>query len=128
MKASLTATAATRWLAVFLFAIAMARVESSVVFYLRTMIDRIEPYQPNPLPVFGGFAKAELIREAATLVMLATAGWLAGRNARARFGYFGLAVPVGDVARQMCWPPGKPSVPGDAAFLRRSLWQTACRP
>ena len=35
-----------RWAVVVLFAEAMAWVESAVVFYLRTMIDRIEPYQP----------------------------------------------------------------------------------
>ena len=45
---------------VVLYAVAMAWVESAVVFYLRTMIDRIEPYQPDPLPVIGGFAPVEL--------------------------------------------------------------------
>ncbi len=55
-------TDARRWLTVTVFATAMAWVEAAVVFYLRTMIDRIEPYQPNPLPQFTGFAKAELVR------------------------------------------------------------------
>lgn len=87
----------SRWLAVVVFALAMAWVESSLVFYLRTMLDRIEPYQPNPLPISSGFAKAELVREVATMVMLATVGWLAGRNARARFGYFMLAFGVWDI-------------------------------
>jgi hypothetical protein len=86
-----------RWLVVVLFALAMAWVESAVVYYLRTMIGRIEPYQPNPLPIFGGLGKAELIREAATLVMLATAGWLAGWNFRARFAYFLIAFGVWDI-------------------------------
>ena len=75
----------------------MAWVESSLVFYLRTMLDRIEPYQPNPLPISSGFAKAELIREIATMVMLAAVGWLAGRNTRVRFGYFVLAFGVWDI-------------------------------
>ena len=44
---------------------AMAWVESAVVYYLRTMIDRIEPYQPNPLPVVGGFGPVEMVRELA---------------------------------------------------------------
>src|SRR6266850_628445 len=43
-----------RWFTVAVFAVAMAWVESAVVFYLRTMINRIEPYQPTPLPVAGG--------------------------------------------------------------------------
>jgi hypothetical protein len=68
-----------------------------VVFYLRTMIDRIQPYQPNPLPQFTGLAKAELVRELATLVMLATVGWLAGRNNRSRTGYFLIAFGVWDI-------------------------------
>src|SRR6266481_641278 len=63
---------ANRWLTVVIYAIAMAWVESAVVFYLRTMVDRIDPYQPNPLPVIGRFGTAEVVREAATLVMLLT--------------------------------------------------------
>ena len=40
-----------RWLLVALYAAAMAWVESAVVFYLRVMIDRVEPHQSNPLPM-----------------------------------------------------------------------------
>src|SRR5262245_43389925 len=87
----------SQWGVVALFAIAMAWVEAAVVFYLRTMLDRIEPYQPNPLPEFGGLAKAELIRELATLIMLAIVGWLAGRTARSRVGYFLIAFGVWDI-------------------------------
>lgn len=79
------------------YAIAMAWVESAVVFYLRSMINRIEPYQPDPLPVIGGFALVELTREAATLVMLFAVGWLAGRTWRARLGYFAIAFGVWDI-------------------------------
>jgi hypothetical protein len=89
---------------------AMAWVESAVVFYLRTLIDRIEPYQPNPLPVIGNLGHAELVREAATLVMLLTVGMLAGRNWRSRLGYSAVAFGVWDICyyvflRMMCgWP------------------------
>src|SRR5438309_1845791 len=41
----------SRWFTVVIYATAMAWVESAVVFYLRTMVDRIDPYQPNPLPI-----------------------------------------------------------------------------
>ena len=75
----------------------MAWVESAVVFYLRTMIDRIDPYQPNPLPVIGGFASVELPREFATLVMLFAVGVLAGRTWRARIGYTVIAFGVWDI-------------------------------
>ncbi|MBI5766179.1 MAG: hypothetical protein HZA93_00170 [Verrucomicrobia bacterium] len=79
------------------FAIAMAWVESAVVFYLRRLVDRIEPYQPNPLPVAGDIGGAELVRELATMVMLGTVGWLAGRSGRARFGYFVAAFGLWDI-------------------------------
>ncbi|MBI5350473.1 MAG: hypothetical protein HZB77_14350 [Chloroflexi bacterium] len=87
-----------RWLLVALYAAAMAWVESAVVFYLRVMIDRLEPHQPNPLPMtvfdFGG---VELVREAATLIMLLAVGYLAGKTTRARFGYALIAFGVWDI-------------------------------
>jgi hypothetical protein len=86
-----------RWLTVVAFAIAMAWVESAVVYYLRTMIDRIDPYQPNPLPMIGRLGPVELVREAATMVMLLTVGALAGRNWRVRLGYSAVAFGVWDI-------------------------------
>jgi hypothetical protein len=97
-------------LIVFAFATAMAWVEAAVVFYLRSMMDRLEPYQPDPLPALGGFGSVELPREFATLVMLFTAGWLAGRTWRARLGYAAIAFGVWDIfyyvfLKVMCgWP------------------------
>jgi len=99
-----------RWLTVVIFAVAMAWVESAVVYYLRTMIDRIEPYQPNPLPIIGGLGPAEMVREAATMVMLLTVGILAGRNWRSRLGFTAMAFGVWDIfyyvfLRLICgWP------------------------
>lgn len=86
-----------RWLTVVAFAIAMAWVESAVVYDLRTMVNRIDPYQPNPLPWVGNLGGVELIREAATMVMLLTVGMLAGRSWRARLGYSALAFGVWDI-------------------------------
>lgn len=99
-----------RWGTVVVFAIAMAWVESAVVFYLRTMIDRIEPYQPNPLPIIGYLGPVELAREAATLLMLLTVGLLAGGTWRSRLGYAAIAFGVWDIfyyifLKLMCgWP------------------------
>jgi len=99
-----------RWLLVFIFAVAMAWVEAAVVFYLRTMIDRVEPHQPNPFPVIGGFAPTESVREAATLVMLLMVGLLAGRTQRSRLGYAAVAFGIWDIfyyvfLKKMCdWP------------------------
>ena len=86
-----------RWWLVVVFAAAMAWVEAAVVFYLRSLMHRIEPYQPDPLPVMGGFASVELPREFATLVMLFVVGWLAGRTWRARLGFFALAFGIWDI-------------------------------
>ena len=86
-----------RWWMVVIYAGAMAWVESAVVFYLRSMMHRIDPYQPDPLPVIGGFARVELPREFATMVMLLAVGFLAGRTWRARIGYTVIAFGVWDV-------------------------------
>ena len=86
-----------RLLVVAVFAIAMAWVEAAVVFYLRRMADRIDPYQPNPLPLADDIGRAEVIREAATIVMLLAVGWLAGRVWRTRLGFFVAAFGVWDI-------------------------------
>lgn len=110
MKSFLLNPNKTRWLTIVTFAIAMAWVESAVVFYLRTHIDRIVPYQNYPLPVVGGFGFAELVREFATLVMLLTVGILAGETWRVRIGYSAIAFGVWDIfyyifLKVMCdWP------------------------
>ena len=99
-----------RWLTVVSFALAMAWVESAVVFYLRTLVDRLEPYQSMPLPMATGLGSAELVREAATLVMLFIVGVLAGKTWRARLGYSAIAFGVWDIfyyvfLKAMCdWP------------------------
>ena len=99
-----------RWWAVVVFAIAMAWVEAAAVFYLRSMMDRIVPYQPDPLPIVRGFASVELPRECATMIMLLTVGGLAGRTWRARLGYAAVAFGIWDIfyyvfLKIMCgWP------------------------
>jgi len=87
----------TRWAVVVCFAIAMAWVEAASVLYIRTLVNRIEPYQVNPLPLNGPLGNVELCREAATLVMLAAVGVLAGRTWRRRAGYAALAFGVWDI-------------------------------
>lgn len=87
----------TRYPTVVLFAIAMAWVESAVVFDLRTMVDRIQPHQPDPLPLIGKLGPVELVREFATMVMLFTVGVLAGNTWRARLGYSLVAFGVWDI-------------------------------
>lgn len=86
-----------RWVIVVVFAISMAWVEAASVFYIRSLVDRIEPYQVNPLPINDALGTVELWREAATLVMLATLGMLAGRTWRRRMGYAAIAFGAWDI-------------------------------
>ena len=86
-----------RWFIVVAFAVGMAWVEAASVYYLRAMVDRIEPYQANPLPIRGILGEVELVREAATLVMLLTIGMLAGRTWTKRLGYTAIAFGVWDI-------------------------------
>ena len=87
----------TRWVIVIVFAIAMAWVEAASVFYIRALVDRIEPYQADPLPIHGTLGNVELWREASTLVMIATLGLLAGRTWRRRAAYAALAFGAWDI-------------------------------
>ncbi len=85
------------WLVVILFAVAMAWVEAASVDHIRVVVDRIVPYQQNPLPVGGVLGAVELVREASTLIMLLTVGILAGRAWHERLGYSALAFGVWDI-------------------------------
>jgi len=90
----------TRLAIVAVFAIAMAWLEAASVFYIRSLVDRIEPNQANPLPLepmTGALGYVELWREAATLLMIATVGLLAGRTWRHRAGYAAVAFGVWDI-------------------------------
>ena len=86
-----------RWMLVVTFAAGMAWVEAACVYYLRVMVDRVEPYQPDPLPIRGILGEVELVREGATLLMLAMTGMLAGRTWRARLGYAAIAFGSWDI-------------------------------
>ena len=86
-----------RWLGVVTFAAGMAWVEAACVYYLRVMVDRVQPYQPDPLPIRGILGEVELAREGATLLMLAMVGMLAARRWRARLGYAAIAFGVWDI-------------------------------
>src|SRR4030088_1022162 len=89
--------ARARWFVVVVFAIGMAWVEAASVYYLRVMVDRIDPYHKNRLPIRGVLGQVELVREAATLVMLVTLGMLAGRTRRAQLGHTAVAFGVWDI-------------------------------
>jgi len=81
---------------VTLFSIAMAFLESAVVIYIRELL-----YPGGfsfPLaPMEGHLAITEILREAATIIMLAAVGVLAGRNFAVRFAWFIFAFAVWDI-------------------------------
>jgi hypothetical protein len=115
-----------RWTAVVLFAIAMAVVEAAVVTYLRTLVDRVDPYQPGPLAAPARLMRIEVAREVATLVMLGASAWLAGREWRARLGYFLIVFGVWDISYYAFLAPmsGWPRSPldWDVLFLIPLPW------
>jgi len=88
---------ALTWVVVLVFALGMAWVEAACVFYIRTLVDRIEPYQALPLPDSAVLGSAELVRELATLVMLGTTGWLAGTTWRSRLAFATIAFGFWDI-------------------------------
>jgi hypothetical protein len=115
-----------RWGVVVLFALAMAWMESATVLYLRTLVGRIDPYQAMPLPPHPVLGNVELIRELATLLMLSTVGWLAGRDFRTRFSYTLIAFGIWDIfyyvflAMTSPWP--KSVMDWDVLFLIPLPW------
>jgi hypothetical protein len=105
-----SASRRTAWVLVATFAVAMAWVEAACVYDLRVLVDRLQPYQANPLPISGALGTIELAREAATLVMLAVVSCLAGGTVRARLAYGAIAFGTWDIfyyvwLKVMCgWP------------------------
>lgn len=84
------------FIVVSIFAIAMGFLESAVVIYLR------EIYYPDgfkfPLaPIDPQIAITEVFREAATMIMLITAGILAGKSVVSRFAWFLYSFAVWDI-------------------------------
>jgi hypothetical protein len=75
----------------------MAWVEAAAVFYIRSFVGRIDPFQTNPLPLHDILGRTELIREAATLLMLISIGWLAGHTLRTRLAYSLITFGVWDI-------------------------------
>lgn len=86
-----------------IFAVAFAWVESAVVIYLREIffdgvfkfpliINRVEGHRMVDPMVWTEFG-----REIATIVMLLSVGWMAGRNGRQRFSFFMIAFGLWDI-------------------------------
>jgi hypothetical protein len=83
--------------AVAVYALAMAYMESAVVAYLREMYGITDIAHDLPR-MSGRIAAIETGREAATVIMLLTVGWIAGRRLQDRLGYFVFAFGLWDIA------------------------------
>ncbi len=95
MRGGRRAAATLAWVAAF--SVAFAFVEASVVIYLRAL------YYPEgfafPLKVIpAGYLRVEIAREAATIVMLAALGVIAGWRPWEKFGFFLFAFGLWDIA------------------------------
>jgi hypothetical protein len=98
---------------VIAYAVAMAFLESAVVVYLQRalgiQVGALFPLQ-DPTGV-GDLAAIEAGREAATLVMLAAIGWLAGRSSLERLAWTAVAFGTWDILYYawlwvfIGWPP-----------------------
>jgi len=87
--------------AIGIFAIAMAALESAVVVYLRAL------YYPDGFSVAfklidPNILSVEIIREMATLIMLVSIAFLAGKTTKQRIAYFLLTFAVWDIS-YYCW-------------------------
>ena len=82
-----------RFVCVSIYAIAMAFLEAAVVAYLRALLDIGDDHVS-----LGPYVAIEVGREVATLVMLVTVGWMAGRHGVERWAYGLFAFGVWDVA------------------------------
>jgi hypothetical protein len=100
MRLSDNAGMLKRTMIVTTFALAMAYLESAVVVYLQRAL-LMTPATLFPLrdqTSLGGLGSIEVGREVATLVMLATIGWLAGRTSIERLAWTSLAFGIWDIA------------------------------
>lgn len=86
-----------KFVPILFFAIAMACIEAATVVYLRDvfgindLMRDIPLYNPKIAPI-------ELCRELATLVMLLTLGWAAGKSLQSRLSFALFAFGVWDIA------------------------------
>jgi hypothetical protein len=82
---------------VIAFAIAMGFLEAAVVVYIRALYYPEGFSFPMVVVPFSTIGVVEIWREAATIVMLAGIGFLAGKNNFQRFAYFMLSFGIWDI-------------------------------
>lgn len=115
----------SRILIVSIFAIAMALLETAVVIYLREIMYP-EGFKFPLEPIPPGITLTEILREAATLVMLVTIGLLAGKSFSQRFAWFIYSFAIWDIFYYVflwvliSWPES--IMTWDVLFLIPATW------
>jgi hypothetical protein len=96
-------SAVRNWVWVVVFAIAFACLESAVVVYLREIYFKAGFSFPlivkweNGKHVIDPLIRIELVREIATVIMLVSVGWIAGKNRFQNFCFFMIAFGIWDI-------------------------------
>jgi hypothetical protein len=85
-------------MAVVAFGVAMGYLEATVVVYLRAAIDAGVVIAAQDPATLGTFEALEMAREAATVVMIAGVGWLAGRTRLERLAWAAVVFGLWDIA------------------------------
>ena len=113
--------------AVIVFAVAMGYLESAVVVYLRGALGLAMSSLPTDTSTgLAQFESTEAARELATLVMIATAGWLAGRAGWERLAWSAVIFGTWDIVYYAGlfvisgWPPSLDT--WDVLFLVPVPW------
>ncbi len=121
-------SAAPRLIPLFVFAVAMGWLEAVVVVYIRGLLGIAHAaIMPPQEEVLRGFVAlpwllaTEQSREVATILILASAAWMAGRRLRSRLGSFLVVFGVWDIVYyvglyvMVRWPPSLMAI--DVLFL-----------
>ena len=114
-----------RWLALALFGLALGWFEGAVVVYLREIVyPQGFAFPLAPLPA--RLLVVEIVREASSLIVLATTAWLAGATSLQRFSAFLVIFGLWDLAYYatlwlaLGWPDSPATL--DVLFLIPSPW------
>ncbi len=123
-----------RFCIVILFSIAFAYIESSVVVYLRTILNPCSfDFPINSIsvtdPIIRPMLLTEIGREVATIVLIFTCAYLAGHNRQQRFAHFLIIFAIWDIFYYIWlrfligWPAS--IMDWDILFLIPRTWASA---
>ena len=113
-------------IAVVAFGVAFGYLEAAVVVYLRAAIGAGTVLPTATGDAYTAYQSVEVLREAATLAMIATVGWLAGRSGLERLAWAAVVFGTWDITYYagLHWAIGWPSTleDWDVLFLIPGPW------